>query len=124
MLQKLAPLGCRFALDDFGTGASSLSYLKSLPITRVKIDGSFVRDIAGNPRSRATVQSIVELARNFSVDTVAEYVETEAIARLVRELGVDFGQGDAYGQPEPLEDVLEALSRDESQRLRKLFLEI
>jgi EAL domain-containing protein (putative c-di-GMP-specific phosphodiesterase class I) len=105
MIRHWAPWGCRLALDDFGTGSNSLTYLNALPIALVKIDGSFVRDIVTNPRSQATVRGIVELARGFAIDTVAEYVENEAIAQKVRALGVDYAQGDAFGLFEPLDSV-------------------
>jgi EAL domain-containing protein (putative c-di-GMP-specific phosphodiesterase class I) len=117
-------MGCRLALDDFGTGANSLTNLKSLNIARVKIDGSFVRDIVTDQRSQVTVRAIVELAKGFGIDTVAEFVENETIAETVRRLGVDYAQGYAFGRPEPLREALEKLSRDESQRLHKLFLEL
>jgi diguanylate cyclase (GGDEF)-like protein len=123
MVARLGVLGIRFALDDFGTGANSLSYLKSLQVYRVKIDGSFVRDILTNRSSQATVKAIVELAKGMGIETVAEYVETKEIAREVKKLGVDYAQGYAYGKPEPLVELLEQLSRDESQRLHRLFLE-
>jgi diguanylate cyclase (GGDEF)-like protein len=124
MIHQLNAMGCRLALDDFGTGANSLTNLKSLSIARVKIDGSFVRDIVTDQRSQVTVRAIVELARGFAIDTVAEFVENEAIADAVRKLGVDYAQGYAFGRPEPLRDALDRLSRDESQRLHKLFLEM
>lgn len=124
MIQRLTALGCRFALDDFGTGANSLTYLKNLQIARVKIDGSFVRDILTNKNSAATVRAIVELAKGKQLDTVAEYVETEEIAAEVRRLGVDYAQGYAYGRPQPLDALLDELGRDESARLHKLFLEM
>jgi EAL domain-containing protein (putative c-di-GMP-specific phosphodiesterase class I) len=117
-------LGCRFALDDFGTGTNSLTLLKNLQMSRVKIDGAFVRDILTNRNSLATVRAIVELAAGLSMDTVAEYVETDAIADKVRELGVDYAQGYAFGKPEPLDGVLKSLNADESRRLHALFLEI
>jgi len=116
-------LGCEFALDDFGTGANSLTYLKSLAVGRVKIDGSFVRDVLTDRNSQATVRAIVELARGLGIQTVAEYVESDAIAREVRKLGVDYAQGFHIGKPEPLAELLEGLTRDESQRLHRLFLE-
>jgi EAL domain-containing protein (putative c-di-GMP-specific phosphodiesterase class I) len=116
-------LGCEFALDDFGTGANSLTYLKSLAVGRVKIDGSFVRDILTDRNSKATVRAIVELARGLAIQTVAEYVENEAIRVEVRKLGVDYAQGYHVGKPEPLDELLESLTRDESQRLHRLFLE-
>lgn len=124
MVARMVAMGCRIALDDFGTGANSLTYLKGLQIARVKIDGSFVRDIVSNKRSQATVRGIVELAKGFSIDTVAEYVETQGIAEKVRELGVDYAQGYAFGRPEPLDKILDDLGRDESRRLHKLFLEM
>ena len=124
MMQRLRVQGCRFALDDFGTGANSLTYVKSLQIARVKIDGSFVRDVLTNKNSAATVRAVVELAKSLSLDTVAEYVESEAIADEVRRMGVDYAQGYAFGRPEPLDRLLEELGRDESARVHKLFLEM
>ncbi|EQD44656.1 diguanylate cyclase/phosphodiesterase, partial [mine drainage metagenome] len=123
MIRRLAPLNCRFALDDFGTGSNSLAYLNALPIARVKIDGTFVQDILSNSRSQATVRGIVELARGFSIDTVAEFVESDAIAKRVRELGVDYAQGYAFGVPEPLETVLAGLHREASRQSPRLRLE-
>lgn len=124
MVGKLGALGCRLALDDFGTGANSLAYLKSLQVARVKIDGSFVRDLLTERRSESTVRAIVELAKGYGIDTVAEYVESREIANKLRLLGVDYAQGYAFGKPEPLEEVLTNLSHDESRRLHKLFLEM
>jgi diguanylate cyclase (GGDEF)-like protein len=123
LIRQLKSLGCHIALDDFGTGANSLTYLKHLQISRVKIDGSFVRDVATDRNSRSTVRAIVELAAGMSIDTVAEFVETQEIADEVRDLGVDYAQGYAFGKPEPLDQVLAALGEDESQRLHRLFLE-
>jgi len=123
MVTRLGVLGCRFALDDFGTGANSLTYLKALQVSRVKIDGSFVRDILSDRNSQATVKAIVELAKGMGIETVAEYVENDDIAQEVRRIGVDYAQGYAFGKPEPLSDVLEDLAQDESRRLHRLFLE-
>jgi Amt family ammonium transporter len=123
LIRQLKALGCHIALDDFGTGANSLTLLKHLQISRVKIDGSFVCDVATDRNSRSTVRAIVELAAGMSIDTVAEFVESQEIANEVRELGVDYAQGYAFGKPEPLHEVLSALGADESRRLRRLFLE-
>jgi diguanylate cyclase (GGDEF)-like protein len=111
-LRKLCSRGWRLALDDFGTGTNSLSNLKGLPVARIKIDGSFVRDLLSSRRSVATVQAIVQLATGESIDTVAEFVETPAVAQKLRALGVDFGQGYAFGRPEPLDSVLAAVPED------------
>jgi EAL domain-containing protein (putative c-di-GMP-specific phosphodiesterase class I) len=117
-------VGCQVALDDFGTGMNSLASLKGLPVSRIKIDGSFVKDLLTNARSRATIQAILALARPLELDTVAEYVETEALASHLALLGIDYGQGYAFGMPEPLDDVLGALQNEESRRLRALALEL
>lgn len=122
IVEDLAGAGCRFALDDFGTGANSLTVLKSLQVYRVKIDGSFVRDILTNRNSQATVRAIVELAKGMGIETVAEYVEDMEIAQELTRRGVDYAQGYAFGRPEPLMDLLNQLAIDESQRLHKLFL--
>jgi diguanylate cyclase (GGDEF)-like protein len=106
LMRRLRRLGCGVALDDFGTGLSSLSYLRQLPVTMLKIDGSFVRDILKDPRAESMVRAIAQLARSMGIATVAEYVETEEIRARVASLGVDYGQGFAIGQPAPLLDLL------------------
>jgi EAL domain-containing protein (putative c-di-GMP-specific phosphodiesterase class I) len=111
-LRKLCSRGWRLALDDFGTGTNSLSNLKGLPVARIKIDGSFVRDLLTSRRSVATVQAIVQLATAEGIDTVAEFVETPAVAQRLGELGVEFGQGYAFGKPEPLHPVLATVSKE------------
>ncbi len=124
LMKRLREIGCGVALDDFGSGANSLTYLRELPLTRVKIDGSFVRDVLTNSRSESTLRSIVELLRPFNVEIVAEYIETQAMSRKVGSLGIDYGQGYAFGRPEPLRAVLIGLQQDESRRLHRLALEI
>jgi diguanylate cyclase (GGDEF)-like protein len=109
LIRSLRELGCGVALDDFGTGLSSLAYLRQLPVTMLKIDGSFVRDILKDPRAESMVRAIAQLARSMSLTTVAEYVETEEIRTRVATLGVDYGQGFAIGRPAPLADLLSEL---------------
>jgi diguanylate cyclase (GGDEF)-like protein len=109
-MQRVRNLGCQFALDDFGTGASSLAYLKSLPVSVLKIDGSFVRDAISNARSESMVKAVAQLARAMGITTVAEYVETDELRIRMANLGVDYGQGFAIGKPIPLADVLADLS--------------
>ncbi|HUI61279.1 MAG TPA: EAL domain-containing protein [Steroidobacteraceae bacterium] len=106
LIRRLRSLGCGVALDDFGTGLSSLAYLRQLPVTLLKIDGSFVRDILKDPRAESMVRAIAQLARSMSIATVAEYVETEEIRTRLATLGVDYGQGFAIGRPGPLVDLL------------------
>lgn len=109
LMRRLRKLGCGVALDDFGTGLSSLSYLRTLPITLLKIDGSFVRDILKDPRSESMVAAITQLAHTMGLATVAEYVETDEIRSRIAALGVDYGQGFAIGKPAPLRDLLAEL---------------
>lgn len=109
IMQELRNMGFQFALDDFGTGQSSLAYLKSLPISILKIDGSFVRDAMTNTRSADMIKAIAQLARTMGMSTVAEYVETDELRTLVGNLGVDYGQGFVIGRPVPLSDVLQDL---------------
>lgn len=106
LIRRLRKLGCGVALDDFGTGLSSLSYLRQLPVTMLKIDGSFVRDILKDVRCESMVRAIAQLSRSMGIATVAEYVETDEIRTRIAALGVDYGQGFAIGRPLPLTDLL------------------
>ena len=110
LMGRLRALGCGIALDDFGNGLSSLAYLRQLPVTILKIDGSFVRDVIRDPRAESMVRAIAQLARTMSLTTVAEYVETEEIRARVATLGVDYGQGFAIARPLPLDDLLAELT--------------
>jgi EAL domain-containing protein (putative c-di-GMP-specific phosphodiesterase class I) len=106
VMRRLRRMGCEVALDDFGTGLCSLSYLRQLPVTMLKIDGSFVRDVIRDPRADSMVQVIAQLARTMSLDTVAEYVETEEIRERIAAHGVDYAQGYAVGRAEPFDELL------------------
>lgn len=101
-INELRQLGCRFSLDDFGTGLASFSYFKALPVDFIKIDGSFVRNMLKDHVDRAIVESINSLAHKVGLRTIAEYVETEAVRTALLEIGVDYVQGRAVGQLEPL----------------------
>ncbi|HEY0684465.1 MAG TPA: bifunctional diguanylate cyclase/phosphodiesterase [Steroidobacter sp.] len=120
LIRRLQDLGHAIALDDFGRGLSSLTYLKSLPVSHLKIDGGLVRDLVGNQRSQAMVTAIVQLARAMNLKTTAECVENEAILASVGQLGVDFGQGFAIGKPRPVEQVLQELLRGSAGVVRQL----
>jgi diguanylate cyclase (GGDEF)-like protein len=109
VMRRLRRMGCEVALDDFGTGLCSLSYLRQLPVTMLKIDGSFVRDVTRDPRADSMVQVIAQLARTMSLDTVAEYVETDEIRDRIAQHGVDYAQGYAIGRAEPFDEVLKGL---------------
>ncbi len=105
LMSKLAARGCRFALDDFGTGLSSLTHLKNLPFTSLKIDGSFIRDILHNERSQSLVRAVAQIASAMGMETIAEYVETPEICMRLIELEVQFGQGYAIGKPRPVSGI-------------------
>jgi len=94
----LKNLGCRVAIDDFGAGYTSFRNLKLLDVDLVKIDGSFIRDLNQNPGDQVFVKALVELAHNFDLPTVAEWVTSEQDARLLQSWGVDYLQGFFYGE--------------------------
>jgi diguanylate cyclase (GGDEF)-like protein len=105
-IDALRKRGCRFSLDDFGAGLSSFAYLKTFQVDTLKIDGSFIRDIAQNRISESMVAAITQVAKVMRLETVAEYVESEEIREFVTTLGVDYAQGHAVGRPVPLDDVI------------------
>jgi PAS domain S-box-containing protein len=102
---RLRALGCGFALDDFGTGYGTFAYLKHLPVTFIKIDIEFVRYLAIDPSDQKIVKSIIAVAKNFGVQTIAEGVEHQTTLDLLRDLGVDYAQGFLIGEPKPVEYV-------------------
>ncbi len=102
LIQDLQAQGARFALDDFGAGMSSFAYLKHLPVDYVKIDGSFIKGILHNPTERAMVEAINQIAHVLGKQTIAEFVEDDAVLACLRAMGVDFAQGYGVGRPQPL----------------------
>jgi diguanylate cyclase (GGDEF)-like protein/PAS domain S-box-containing protein len=107
---ELATLGCRFALDDFGAGFGSFYYLKHVRFDILKIDGEFVRDACATRTDRLVIEAVVAIARGLGKQTVAEHVGDEPTVALLRELGVDYGQGYFLGKPQPLERFLAQLA--------------
>jgi EAL domain-containing protein (putative c-di-GMP-specific phosphodiesterase class I) len=97
--------GFRFALDDFGAGMSSFSYLKNLPVDYLKIDGAFVRDIVTDPIDRAFVEAINRIGQVMGKETIAEFVENDAILRELNYIGVNYAQGYGIAPPVPLDGV-------------------
>ncbi len=109
VMTKLQDLGLTFALDDFGTGYSSLSRLKQLPIDMLKIDRSFVHNIEADQSGREIVQTILSIAGSLRIPVVAEGVETELQAILLKRLGCDTFQGYLFGRPAPLDTFMAEL---------------
>jgi EAL domain-containing protein (putative c-di-GMP-specific phosphodiesterase class I) len=104
-LKAVQSLGLHVALDDFGTGYSSLSYLARLPINSLKIDRSFVTQMSKGPEQLAIVSTVISLARALNLKVVAEGVETEEQANLLRLLRCDEAQGYLFGRPVPPEEL-------------------
>ncbi len=104
-IASLKSVGSQFSLDDFGTGISSYEYLRSLDVDYLKIDGGFVKNIDSDEVARSMVQSISQVGHTMGLKIIAEYVENEKILKILREMGVDYGQGYYILKPGPLNEV-------------------
>jgi diguanylate cyclase (GGDEF)-like protein len=104
-IKEIKQFGCKFSLDDFGTGYSSYSYLKSLDVDYLKIDGSFIKDIANSQTDQVMVNSMNEIAHSLELETIAEYVENMNIHAILKEIGVDYAQGYGIHKPMPLTEL-------------------
>jgi diguanylate cyclase (GGDEF)-like protein/PAS domain S-box-containing protein len=105
LMTRLTALGCSIALDDFGSGMSSFSYLKALPVSFLKIDGTFVRDMMSDPVDFAVVEAIQRIGRVMGIHTVAECVESAAALEALARIGVDYAQGFHLHRPVPLAQI-------------------
>lgn len=98
-VSRIKNLGCRFALDDFGVGFSSFYYIKELEFNYLKLDGSFIANLPRNRNDQVFVRAMVEISRVFDLHVIAEWVEDQETADLLREYGVTYGQGYHFGKP-------------------------
>jgi len=110
-LERLRGQGITIALDDFGTGYSSLSYLKRFPVDTIKMDKSFVRDVASDAQSGAIATAIVTLAHSLGMDVVAEGVETRDQLESLAARGCDTVQGFLFSRPVPAGEIAELVRR-------------
>jgi len=113
--KALREIGARMSLDDFGTGYSSLSYLKRLPLDELKIDKSFVMDVLKNPHDALLVHTILNIANEFSLDTVAEGVEESGQLDFLKDKGCKYYQGYYYSRPLPFDDLKIFLQKNNLQ---------
>ncbi len=114
-INSLKAYGCQFSLDDFGSGLSSFAYLKNLPVDNLKIDGQFVKGILDDQLDLAMVKSINDIGHVMGKTTIAEFVENDEVKALLREIGVDYGQGYGLGLPEPLDLLLQQVSGEDDR---------
>ncbi len=119
-IRKLHAAGIRIALDDFGTGYASLTHLQKFPVDAIKIDQSFVRSIATNSGSQAITSAVLELGRRLGKDVIAEGVELEEHAEILRAAGCRQAQGFYFARPMATEPLLNymAAQREEHYAIR------
>ena len=110
-VKRLKALGVQLSIDDFGTGYSSLSYLKRFEVDRLKIDQSFVRDLATDRDDAAIVHAIIQMARSLELTTIAEGVEDEAALDRLRSYGCNVAQGYFFARPMPAQELLNYLTK-------------
>ncbi|MEK7207364.1 MAG: EAL domain-containing protein [Pseudomonadota bacterium] len=111
-MATLRGMGCRFSLDDFGSGMSSFSYLQSLKVDFLKIDGGFVKNMCREPVNRAIVESANQIGHAMGMQTVAEFVEDGEILKALGVIGVDFAQGYGIAKPCPIEELFQKNDAD------------
>lgn len=121
-IQAMNQHGVKFSLDDFGSGVSSFGYLNNLAVDYLKIDGQFITDLLENKIGQATVRCIAEVAKVTGKRTIAEWVESQAVENMLKEMGVDFTQGYLKHKPSALNSLLDKECTSFSQQLKAVAL--
>ena len=119
-LQTLKALGVGISLDDFGIGYSSLSYVHRLPIDKIKIDRSFIKEVETEATCGAVVKTVIDLCRNLKLTCVVEGMETDEQARILRALGCTTMQGYLFGRPMPAREVIDFIGASNATEIRRL----
>jgi EAL domain-containing protein (putative c-di-GMP-specific phosphodiesterase class I) len=119
VLEQLRSIGVKLSIDDFGTGYSSLGYLQQLPVDELKIDRTFIVAAADSSESRALVRTIVDLARDFGLRTVAEGIETVGQLEGARDAGCEYAQGFLFASPATVADIISQLENDHALKRRR-----
>ncbi|MEP1857692.1 MAG: EAL domain-containing protein [Kangiellaceae bacterium] len=104
-INTLKPFGCQFALDDFGTGLASYAYLKQLSFDYLKVDGMFIKDLGINESDKVMVEAIIKVAHSLDMQVVAEFVESESISEILKDINIDWLQGYHLHKPEELNSI-------------------
>ena len=108
-LRRLHDLGIQISVDDFGTGYASLTYLRQFPVSKVKVDQTFVQGIAHNPEDKAIVEAVIRLGHGLNLEVTAEGVETEEQATILMAWNCDEAQGYHFNRPIPREELIALL---------------
>ncbi len=116
LVDDLKSQGFGIALDDFGTGLATFEYLKRFPLDYLKIDGSFIRNLTSSPIDEEIVMSTVRVARRLQLRTIAEHVHSESVFERLREIGVDYLQGDLFGRPQPIDQLFDRFPEFDGDR--------
>jgi EAL domain-containing protein (putative c-di-GMP-specific phosphodiesterase class I) len=124
MLDEMAAAGIRFAIDDFGTGYSSLAYLQQLPVSKVKIDQSFVTTMTSDAANASIVRSVIDLARSLGLEVVAEGVEDQRTLDLLGSIDCGLVQGYYLSRPIPAVELTEWMLLRTATRLPRPFLRV
>jgi EAL domain-containing protein (putative c-di-GMP-specific phosphodiesterase class I) len=110
LFNKLRSLGIGLSIDDYGTGSSSLSYLRNIPISELKIDRSFVANMLDSSADRKLVETIIDLGHRFDMQVVAEGVESAKQLELLKQMGCDLAQGYYFSKPLPHDEFCQWLA--------------